>query len=103
MKDVRELFEGERLLVKTTDGGEEKTVVYGALLISSPDTIEDALVFNRGGYGYEYAVDSEDVNILPDGTIEFEAFDSKYVVREINDTDDMSNLNPQTEDEEEEE
>lgn len=103
MKDVRELFEGQRILEKTEGSETFKRIVYGALLISSPEAEDDSLVLDMGSYGYEYSVDGEDVTISPDGTIEFEAFDAEYVIRAIGEDDDLSNLNPETETEEEEE
>jgi hypothetical protein len=52
-------------------------------------------------YGYDFLVDSEDVNIDSDGIITFEAFDAQYVIRKVSEADDLRNLNPELEDSEE--
>jgi hypothetical protein len=94
MKDVREIFKGEGILVKTSDAGVVKRLIVGATLESSPNSVEDSLLVGIDEYGYEYAVDSEDVIILADGTIEFEALGAKYQIRTVDEGDDLENLNP---------
>jgi hypothetical protein len=94
MKDVREIFKGEGILEKTSDAGVVKVLIGGAILESSANSLEDSLIVGIDERGYEYAVDSEDVIISADGTIEFEAFDAKYLIRKINENDDLNNLNP---------
>ena len=102
MKDVREIFDGKAILEKTTAEGVVKKVIFGATLISSPNEVDDSLIVDIGDYGYGYLVDSEDVTILADGTIEFEALDAKYRIRKVDESDDLGNLNPNDAPEEEE-
>jgi hypothetical protein len=102
MKDVREIFEGQGILEKTSDAGVVKILIVGATLESSSNSVEDSLIVGIDERGYEYAVDSEDVIISADGTIEFEALGANYRIREITETDDLDNLNPDGSGEEEE-
>lgn len=102
MKDVREIFKGQGILEKTSSAGVVKRLIEGATLVSSPNSLEDGLIVGAADYGYEYSVDSEDVTILADGTIEFEALDAKYQIRKVDESDDLNNLNPDDTAEEEE-
>lgn len=102
MADIREIFKGEAILEKTTNEGVVKRLIEGATLIASPDSVRDGLLVGAGDYDYEYSVDSEDVTILADGTIEFEALGAKYRIRKVEESDDLSNLNPDETGEEEE-
>jgi hypothetical protein len=94
MKDVRLVFEGDGIMEKSGADGVFKRVIEGARLVSGPDMESDELIIDSGDHGTIYEVDSEDVIISADGTIEFEAFDAKYLIRKINETDDLNNLNP---------
>lgn len=102
IKDVRRIFEGQGILEKTSTEGVVKKLILGATLISSPNSVDDVLVVDIGDYGYEYLVDSEDVIISSGGTIEFESLDAKYQIRKVGDGDVLGNLNPDTNEEEEE-
>lgn len=103
MKDVRYLVadDSEKILERIDESGVYKVLIIGATLVSSPNQIDDELVVGVGSHGQAYRVDSEDVTISSDGTIEFEALDAKYVIRDVTEDDDLSNLNPETEEEEE--
>lgn len=92
MKDIRQLFENKERILEKNDG--YKVLVSGARLVSSPNSIEDLLILDVNDYGYEYEVDSEDVKVSSDNTIEFESLGAKYVIRDIREEDDLSNLNP---------
>ena len=94
MKDVRQLFENKERILEKSDG--YKVLVSGARLVSSPNSVEDSLILDVNDYGYEYEVDSEDVKVSSDGTIEFESLGAKYIIRDIGEEDDLLNLNPET-------
>jgi len=103
-KETRELFRGqEKVLEKTSESGTEKKAVMAATLVFDRNKVMDELIVYplSASYGYEYAVDSEEVKVSPDGTIEFEAFDAKYVIRDLREGEDINNLNPETAEEEE--
>lgn len=101
MKDVRVIFEGEGVLEKTGTDGVFKRPIEGARIISGPEMETDELIIDSGDHGTIYDVDSEDIVISQDGTIEFKAFDSKYVIRKATEDDDLANLNPEPENTEE--
>jgi hypothetical protein len=102
MKDVRLIFEGEGILEKSEADGVFKRIIQAARLVSGPDMESDELIIDSAYYGAIYDVDSEDIVISQDGTIEFEALNAKYRIRKINETDDLNNLNPDDTPEEEE-
>jgi hypothetical protein len=102
MKDVRLIFEGEGILEKSGADGVFKRVIEAARLISGPNMESDELIIDSGDHGAIYDVDSEDIVISQDGTIEFEALDAKYRIRKVDESDDLSNLNPDDAPEEEE-
>lgn len=106
MIERRMLFEdGLKILEKIEGSKITKMKVDGASLESSTNRVEDYLILGRGSYGYIYRVDSENITVLPDGTIEFEDVDipgAKYVIRAIREDEDLDNLNPETEQEGEE-
>lgn len=106
MIDARILFEKEQRILEKTQGlSTTKTIIIGASLNSSNTRVNDALIVDKGAYGYEYSVDSENITVLPDGTIEFEDVDisgAKYVIRAPREDEDLANLNPETEQEGEE-
>jgi hypothetical protein len=101
LKDIRLIFEGEGILEKTSREGVFKRYIFGATLASSPDNPDDFITVDMSDYGYDFLVDSEDVTIEPDGSVSFEAFDAKYVIRKVSEADDLRNLNPELEDSEE--
>jgi len=101
MKDIRPIFDGEGILEKTSREGVFKRYIFGATLTSLTGNPDDFITVDMGDYGYEYLVDSEDVTIESDGSVSFEAFDAKYVIRKVSEADDLRNLNPELEDREE--
>jgi|AntRauMFilla1563_2_1112583.scaffolds.fasta_scaffold83163_1 hypothetical protein len=101
MKDVRLVYEGVGILEKSTSEGTFKRLILGAVLVASSEDENDYITVDMGDYGYDYLVDSEDVTISPDGTIEFEAHDAKYVIRKVAEDDNLTSLNPEPEDSEE--
>lgn len=106
MIEVRMLFEDEVKILEKTQGSKvTKIPIDAATLESSTNRVADYLIVGKGDYGYAYKVDSEDITVSPDGTIEFEAIgipDARYVIRAIREDEDINNLNPETEKEEEE-
>ena len=101
MKDMRPIFDGEGILEKTSREGVFKRYIFGATLTSSTGNPDDFITVDMGDYGYEYLVDSEDVTIESDGSVSFEAFEAKYVIRKVSEAEDLRNLNPELEDSEE--
>lgn len=105
MIERRMLFENELKILEKTEGSKiTKIRVDGATLESSTNRVEDYLIVGRGGYGYIYRVDSENITVSPDGTIEFEDVDipsAKYVIRVPREDEDLASLNPETEEGEE--
>lgn len=94
MKDVRLIFEGEGIMEKSGVDGVFKRAIEGARLVSGPDMESDELIVDSGDHGTIYEVDSENVTISADGTIEFEALDAKYRIRKVDESDDLNKLNP---------
>jgi hypothetical protein len=101
MKDIRPIFDGEGILEKTSREGVFKRYIFGVTLTSSTGNPDDFITVDMGDYGYEYLVDSEDVTIESDGSVSFEAFDAKYVIRKVSEADDLRHLNPELKDSEE--
>jgi len=101
MKDVRLIFEGDGIMEKSGADGVFKRIIEGARHVSGPEMDSDELIVDSGDHGTVYEVDSEDIVISQEGTIEFEAFEAKYVIRKITEDDDLANLNPEPEDTEE--